>query len=66
MNALPPARARHRPSTARTFAVPSAIAVTSVAGLIVGLTGDGVTDILCWALLAPPLVATAWAWRDRR
>jgi hypothetical protein len=54
----------HR-SFARVFAVPLALALATLAGLVIGLTGEGARDLLAWLLLAPlPLVfAVAWARR---
>ncbi len=44
----------------RIFAVPALIALASIGGLLLGLTGDGVRDIAAWALLALPILAIAW------
>lgn len=48
------------------FAVPLAIALLSVAGLVSALTGDGWRDALGWAALAVPVIAVGWAMRARR
>lgn len=44
-----------------TFALPSLLALMSLAGLILALTGDGWRDVLSWTLLSTPLVAVAWS-----
>lgn len=48
------------------FAVPLAIAVFSVVGLIAALTGDGWRDGVSWAALAVPVLAVGWAMKARR
>lgn len=48
------------------FAIPLLIALVSVAGLIVALTGDGLRDILSWIALAVPVAAVVWAMKARR
>ncbi len=54
-------------SLARVFAWPLALFATSLAGLVLGLTGDGWEDVFAVALLAaaPFAIAAAWARRDR-
>ncbi len=47
------------------FAVPLAVAVLSVVGLVSALTGDGWRDGLSWAGLAAPVLAVGWALRGR-
>ena len=47
--------------TRSTFALPLLLAVLSLAGLILALTGEGWRDWLSWALLAAPLIAVAWS-----
>lgn len=44
-----------------TFALPGLLALLSVAGLLLALTGEGWRDALSWAALAAPLLAVAWA-----
>lgn len=49
-----------------TWAIPVAIAIASVAGLVGALTGDGVRDVLAWIALALAPGAAAWAIGLRR
>ncbi|PEQ13842.1 hypothetical protein B2G71_05920 [Novosphingobium sp. PC22D] len=49
-----------------TFAMPAAICVAGVIGLVSALTGDGWRDALAWVGLAVPVIATAWAMATRR
>lgn len=44
-----------------TFAIPVAIALLSLAGLVIALTGDGWRDALSWAALSVPVIAVGWA-----
>ena len=48
------------------FAVPLLLALVSIAGLVVALTGDGLRDAASWAALALPVLAVGWAMRARR
>ncbi|QCB56506.1 hypothetical protein E5675_20075 [Sphingopyxis sp. PAMC25046] len=48
------------------FAVPLLLAIASLIGLVVALTGDGWRDAISWALLAIPVLAVGWAMRARR
>ena len=48
------------------FAVPLLLALVSIVGLVVALTGDGWRDAVSWALLALPILAAGWAMRARR
>ena len=50
----------------RVFAWPLAIAVASIIGLVIALTGDGWRDAASWAALAIPVLAVGWAMRARR
>lgn len=63
--APPQSTRRARRSLAQVFAVPLLLLVASLAGLILGLMGDGVPDLASSALLATPLLAIAHAWRRR-
>lgn len=49
-----------------TWALPLLIALASLAGLVLGLVGDGLFDALGWAGLLSALGAVGWAWRARR
>ena len=48
------------------FAIPLLLAIVSIAGLVVALTGDGWRDAMSWAALAIPVFAVGWAMRTRR
>ena len=50
----------------RVFAWPLVIAVASIIGLVIALTGDGWRDAASWAALAIPVLAVGWAMRARR
>ncbi|WP_338445398.1 hypothetical protein V5F89_09420 [Pelagerythrobacter marensis] len=50
---------------ARVFAIPAAIFAASGAGLVLGLTGDGLRDAAAWLFLSLPLLALGAAWRRR-
>lgn len=54
-----------RMSAARVFAVPALLLVASIAGLVLGLTGDGFPDGLAWGLLSIPTLAAANAFMRR-
>jgi len=49
-----------------TWPIPIAIALTSLAGLLAALTGDGWRDALGWAGLAVPVIAVGRAIHRRR
>ncbi len=49
----------------QTLALPLLFAVLTLAGLVLGLTGDGPRDLACVALLALPLVLFLVHWRRR-
>lgn len=65
MKPFPPPRLRARQGAARIFALPLVLFAASVAGLVLGLTGEGAPDIAAWALLLLPLLAVVVAWRRR-
>jgi hypothetical protein len=44
-----------------TFGLPILIALLSLAGLLLALTGEGWRDGLSWAALSAPMLAVAWA-----
>lgn len=54
-----------RQSKRRLFAMPLLLALGSLTGLILGLTGEGWRDGLSWLLLTLPFVAVAIAWLRR-
>ena len=57
---------RPRQSLARVFAWPIAIAILSMIGLVVALTGDGWRDVLSWIGLAAAVFPLPWALAARR
>lgn len=50
---------------AQVLALPLLLAVLTFVGLALGLTGDGLRDLVCVALLALPLVLFLVHWRRR-
>jgi hypothetical protein len=48
------------------FAIPLLLALASIAGLVIALTGDGLRDAASWIALAVPVLAVGWAMRARR
>lgn len=58
-------KARHH-SLRAIFATPLLLAVASIAGLVIALTGDGLRDVASWAALALPVFAVGWAMKARR
>ena len=52
-------------SPAQVLALPLLFAALTLAGLVLGLTGDGGRDLVCVALLALPLVLFLVHWRRR-
>ena len=48
------------------FAAPLLLALVSIAGLVVALTGDGFRDAASWAALCIPVLAVGWAMKARR
>jgi hypothetical protein len=48
------------------FAMPLLLALVSIAGLVVALTGDGWRDGAAWTALAIPVLAVGWAMKARR
>ncbi len=63
-------RSARQPKRSRSlraiFAVPAAIALLCLVGLIVALTGDGWRDAVAWVALGLPVAAILWALRARR
>ncbi len=55
-----------RRSLAAVFAVPLALGLASLVGLVAALLGDGLYDGVSWVGLAAPLLVVAWAALRRR
>lgn len=47
------------------FAIPTAIALVTTAGLVTALLDDGLVDAVSWAALSVPVIAAARCWRKR-
>lgn len=56
----------HRRGLRAIFAIPLLLALASIAGLVIALTGDGLRDAASWIALAVPVLAVGWAMRARR
>ncbi len=52
-------------SVSRIFWLPMLLALGSLAGLVLGLTGDGWRDAVSALLLLLPLAAFVYSWRRR-
>ena len=48
-------------SLRRVFAFPLLLALLSVGGLVIALTGDGWRDAAAWVALGVPVLAVGWA-----
>lgn len=59
-------RKNRRLSLRAVFALPAAIFLLGIIGLVSALTGDGWRDALSWLALAAPVTALVWAMRSRR
>lgn len=57
---------KRKQSLGAIFAIPLLLALVSIAGLVVALTGDGLRDAAAWAALSIPVAAVAWAMKARR
>lgn len=55
-----------RRSLRQVFAAPTLIAVASLVGLVVALTGDGLRNAASWVALSVPVVTVIWAMLARR
>ncbi len=53
-------------SLRRVFAIPLLLALLSVGGLVVALTGDGWRDGAAWIALGVPGLSIGWAMATRR
>lgn len=60
-----PVARRPRASLARVMAIPVLLLLASIAGLVLGLTGDGLPDALSWALLSIPIILAVIAFSRR-
>jgi hypothetical protein len=49
----------------RIFAIPILLAVASIIGLVLGLTGEGWRDVLASLLLCLPIAVSIQHWRRR-
>lgn len=56
------ARRPQRHSVWATLAIPLALAVLTLAGLIAGLLGDGLYDAFAWIGLGVPLAVVVRCW----
>ncbi|KRA84453.1 hypothetical protein [Altererythrobacter sp. Root672] len=56
---------RRSRSLAGVFGVPFALAVMTLTGLVVGLAGEGLHNLIAWLLLAPLPAVLTWAWARR-
>lgn len=57
---------KRRQSLGAIFALPVALAVLSLIGLVSALAGDGFSDAISWVALLMPGVAVVWAMKVRR
>ena len=58
-------RRKSRLGIGRVFAIPSLLFLATLAGLVLGLTGDGLPDWAAWFLLSLPILAAVRAWLGR-
>ena len=56
-----PTQTRRSRSLGTIFLLPLLVGLASLAGLISGLAGDGLADLLSWTGLAVPVIAILWA-----
>jgi len=56
---------RGRASTGRVLAIPAFLLLASMAGLVLGLTGEGLRDAFSWALLSIPILLAGFAFSRR-
>lgn len=57
---------RRRRALRAIFAMPLLLALVSIVGLVVALTGDGLRDAASWAALGVPILVVGWAMQARR
>ena len=48
-----------------TFALPLGLALVSLVGLVLALTGEGWRDLVSWLALSAPILAVIWAFARR-
>jgi hypothetical protein len=53
-------------TAARVWAAPALLAVSTAAGLLAGLAGDGVWDAVGWCALGLPVAVALWCLRPGR
>lgn len=49
----------------QVMAIPALMFVATIAGLVLGLTGDGLPDVLAWGLLFIPVILSVLAFMRR-
>jgi amino acid permease len=57
---------KKKQSLGAIFAIPLLLALVSIAGLVVALTGDGFRDAAAWLALGIPVAAVVWAMKTHR
>jgi hypothetical protein len=57
---------KKKQSLGAIFAIPLLLALVSISGLVVALTGDGFRDAAAWLALGIPVAAVVWAMKTRR
>lgn len=65
MRTARPFNRRPRAGLGRVMAIPALLLLASIAGLVLGLTGDGLPDVVAWALLSIPIILSALAFLRR-
>ncbi|MFB0613752.1 hypothetical protein [Aurantiacibacter poecillastricola] len=65
MRSSRPASRPARASIARVMAIPTLLVLGSISGLVLGLTGDGLPDLLAWGLLSIPIILSMIAFVRR-
>lgn len=48
------------------FAAPLLLALVTIIGLVIALTGDGFRDVISWVALCVPVFVVGWAMKARR
>lgn len=60
---MPVVRVRNQP-TGSVWKIPTILATATAIGLVTALLGDDAWDVASWLLLALPLAAVAYIWRN--